>query len=162
MLRLPPAAFCAIALALAMDASATTVLRCEDPNGHVTFTLHGCSTDQRTLQQEASNARPGSGKPVPLAKPDARRQPAASGIRFAATGEPDDGCGNQISGRERRQATIRKQALAGMSTQDIESAFGKPQRISRSNGQTRYHYKDRDGNTRQVSFDERGCVKAKR
>ena len=162
MQGLPCATLCAALLALAIDASAATVLRCEDPNGHVTFTLHGCSADQHEQRQSVSNARPGSGKPEPLARPASPKKQPHGGIRFASTGQREDGCGNRISGSEKRQAVIRKQAIAGMNIQDIESAFGKPQRISRSNGQTRYHYKDHDGNTRQVSFDEHGCVKGKR
>lgn len=156
------AAICAPLLAFLPYAWATTVIRCEDPQGRITFTLHGCSADQVVQSQDAHNPTPGSGKPVPLAKTRARQQAAPAGIRFASTGQREDGCGNKITGSERRQAIIRQQPQPGMTRSDVESALGKPDRTSQSNGQTRYHYKDREGNTRQVSFDENGCVKGKR
>ena len=155
------AALCAPLLAFLPCTWATTVIRCEDPQGRVTFTLHGCTASQTAHQQDARNPTPGSGKPVPLATPPRRAQQTPERIRFASTGQQQDGCGNTITGRERRQAIIKQQPKAGMTRRDVESALGKPDRTSQSNGQMRYHYKDRDGNTRQVSFDEQGCVKGK-
>jgi hypothetical protein len=49
-----------------------------------------------------------------------------------------------------------------MTRADVESILGKPDRVSSQNGQTRYRYRDRQGNSRSVSFDEAGCVKGKR
>ena len=48
-----------------------------------------------------------------------------------------------------------------MTQRDVESALGKPDKITTNDGQTRYHYADDKGNKRQVNFDEYGCVKAK-
>ena len=76
-------------------------------------------------------------------------------------GTKQDGCGNQLSSSERRRAVIRQQVRGGMTQRDVESALGKPDKITTNDGQTRYHYADDKGNKRQVNFDEYGCVKAK-
>ncbi|GIZ12208.1 hypothetical protein NCCP436_16240 [Pseudomonas sp. NCCP-436] len=50
-----------------------------------------------------------------------------------------------------------------MSRTDVESSLGKPDKVTVSNGVQRYHYqaKRKGGASRQVSFDETGCVKVK-
>lgn len=149
-------------IAFLPNASGATVLRCEDAQGHITFTLHGCSSSQTEQQQTAHNPPPGGNKIVPMTGKAPRTKSKPERIRFASTGQREDGCGNKITGQQRRQAIIRQTPQAGMTQSDVESALGKPDRTSQNNGQTRYHYKDRDGNTRQVSFDEHGCVKGKR
>jgi hypothetical protein len=153
------AAFCAILLC-PTPLLAATVFRCEDANGHVTFTLQGCTSEQQQYLQDAHNATPSSGKPIPLAPAAQPSRRAAS--KLVIVGERQDGCGNLISGSERRAAMIKQQIRSGMTRADVESAFGTPDKISRQNGQTRYHYRDQQGNSRQVSFDETGCVKSKR
>jgi hypothetical protein len=57
---------------------------------------------------------------------------------------------------------INHQVRSGMPLKDVESALGKPDKISSQNGLLRYLYRDKDGNTKQVSFDENGCVRGKR
>ena len=144
------------------DSSAASVFRCVDADGHVTFTRHGCSTDQEQHLQDAHNHTPSSGKPIPLADPGRRQAHAsASSGELVIVGQQDDGCGNLLSSSERRQAIIRKEIRRGMSRADVESSLGKPDRVTASNGQERYHYREKrkGGNSRQVSFDEAGCVK---
>ncbi|SFP29662.1 DUF4124 domain-containing protein [Pseudomonas borbori] len=157
------AAFCAILLC-PPPLLASTVFRCEDANGHVTFTLQGCPAEQAQYLQEAYNPTPGSGKPTPLAKPAraSRSKAATKGSEPVVVGESQDGCGNLVTGSERRTAIIKQQIRSGMHRSDVESSLGTPDRISSQNGQTRYHYRDQRGNSRQVSFDEAGCVKGKR
>ena len=160
-------AFCVIALS-SCGALGATVFRCEDLQGHVTFTLQGCPTEQAQYLQDAYNPTPGSGKPTPLAKAPkssrsktkAKETSEADGL--VVVGEKQDGCGNRVTGSERREAVIKQQIRSGMTRDDVESSLGTPDRISRQNGQTRYHYRDPQGNTRQISFDEAGCVKGKR
>ncbi|MNQ30250.1 hypothetical protein D3C85_435890 [compost metagenome] len=157
------AAFCAILLC-PPPLLASTVFRCEDANGHVTFTLQGCPAEQAQYLQQAYNPTPGSGKPTPLAKPAraSRSKAAAKSSEPVVVGEQEDGCGNLVTGSERRTAIIKQQIRSGMHRSDVESSLGTPDRISSQNGQTRYHYRDQRGNNRQVSFDEAGCVKGKR
>lgn len=158
------AAFCAILLC-PTPLLAATVFRCEDANGHLTFTLQGCPSEQQQRLHEAFNPTPGSGKPVPLAKRARASRTAAAKRRnneLVIVGEQQDGCGNRITGSQRRDAMIKQQVRSGMTRADVESALGTPDRVSSQNGQTRYHYRDRRGNSRQVSFDEAGCVKGKR
>lgn len=161
--------FCAPLLCSSNHALATNVYRCADSSGHLTYTLQGCPTDQLQQVQNADNPRPGSGKPVPLAKinkPSKQKAAHHKTAKAAKTplvvGEHQDGCGNQVTGNARRTAMINGQVRAGMPLKDVESALGKPDRISSQNGQMRYLYRDKNGNSKQVSFDENGCVRSKR
>ena len=144
-------------------AQASSVFRCEDEAGHVTFTLHGCPENSRQNIQQAHNPTPGQGKPVPLAKAgrQARSSGNDAGKELVVVGVRQDGCGNRLTGSERRRAVIRQQIRGGMTRHDVESALGEPDRISSNDGQTRYHYADEKGNKRQVTFDEAGCVQEK-
>ncbi|MFV9656912.1 DUF4124 domain-containing protein [Pseudomonas sp. NY15366] len=144
------------------DSSAASVFRCVDADGHVTFTRHGCSIEQEQHLQDARNHTPSSGKPIPLATPDRRKETTtANSGEVVIVGQQDDGCGNLLTSSEKRQAIIRKEIRRGMSRADVENSLGKPDRVTASNGQERYHYREKrkGGNSRQVSFDEAGCVK---
>ncbi|WP_298182812.1 DUF4124 domain-containing protein [uncultured Pseudomonas sp.] len=156
------AAFCVILLC-PLPTLGSSVFRCEDANGHVTFTRQGCPDDHSQRLQEAYNPTPGSGKPVPLAKPrKASHQNTQKADReLTVIGIKQDGCGNHLNSRERRAAIIKQQIRLGMSRSDVESSLGKPDKITEQNGQTRYVYQDKKGNKRNVSFDEAGCVKGK-
>nr|WP_298139624.1 DUF4124 domain-containing protein [uncultured Pseudomonas sp.] len=159
--------FCVIAMA-STTAQAATVFRCEDRQGNVTFTRQGCPVEQAQYLQEAYNPTPGSGKPIPLAQTARASHSKAKGKATSepngliVVGEKQDGCGNRVTGSARREAVIKQQIRSGMTLEDVESSLGTPDKISRQNGQTRYHYRDQQGNSRQVSFDEAGCVKGKR
>jgi hypothetical protein len=166
MLRVIRAGICASLLYPTFNIQATTVLRCEDAKGHITYTLHGCPESASQDLQEARNPTPGKGKAVPLARTSRSQD---SGTRDGKKDEPQvvvvgtrqDGCGNRLSSSERRSAVIRQQVRGGMSRRDVESALGTPDKVTSTDGQTRYHYTDRQGNRRQVTFDEFGCVKEK-
>jgi hypothetical protein len=157
--------FCVIVLC-PTSTPASTVFRCEDASGHITFTLQGCPAEQAQHLQNAYNPTPSSGKPIPLAKTAKSSRKKAkepeSASALVVVGEKQDGCGNRVVGSERREAVIKQQIRSGMTQSDVESSLGTPEKISRQNGQTRYHYRDQQGNSRQVSFDEAGCVKGKR
>lgn len=154
------AAFCATLLYPTHASLAATVFRCEDANGHITFTRHGCPAEQQQRTQDARNQTPSSGKAVPMAKPE-RRTRASGASELVVVGQQDDGCGNRVTGSARRAAIIKQEIRSGMTRSDVESSLGKPHKTSRQNGLQRYHYRDNSGNTRQVSFDEAGCVKGK-
>ncbi|MDH0892781.1 MULTISPECIES: hypothetical protein [unclassified Pseudomonas] len=165
MLRVIRAGICASLLYPAIDTQATTVLRCEDATGHVTYTLHGCPESASQDLQEARNPTPGKGKAVPLAKTGKARAKTKDEKedepQLVVVGTRQDGCGNRLSSSERRSAVIRQEVRGGMSRRDVESALGTPDKVTSTDGQTRYHYADRQGNRRQVTFDEHGCVKEK-
>jgi hypothetical protein len=164
MLRLICAGICA-SLLCSTHIQAATVLRCEDDKGHVTYTLHGCPDDASQELQEAHNPTPGKGKAVPLAKTKKSRAKAKGKKKdeeqLVVVGAKQDGCGNKLTSSERRRAVIRQQVRGGMTQRDVENAFGEPDKVTSSDGQTRYHYADDEGNRRQVTFDESGCVKEK-
>ena len=157
------AALCAAALLSPFqDSLASSVFRCVAANGHVTFTLHGCSDDQQLHLQDARNHTPSSGEPIPLASPDKRNATTrTNSAELVVVGQQDDGCGNLLSSSEKRQAIIRREIRPGMSRADVESSLGRPDRVTSNNGQQRYHYREKrkGGSSRQVSFDTTGCVK---
>lgn len=164
MLRIMCAGLCALLLYPAIPSQASTVFRCEDDNGHITYTMHGCPESASLDLQDAYNPTPGKGKAIPLAKPHKAQKKARSKVderQVVVVGTKQDGCGNKLTSNERRRAVIRQQVRGGMTQRDVESTLGKPDKTTSSNGQTRYHYADNKGNRRQVTFDEFGCVKEK-
>ncbi|CDZ92960.1 MULTISPECIES: DUF4124 domain-containing protein [Pseudomonadaceae] len=158
------ASSCCALLLSAPPALATSIYRCVDETGHLTFTRQGCPPQQTTERQQAFNPTPGSSKPVPMAKAPKQRPESKKKQEQTLTvvGEPDDGCGNRITGSARRNAMINRQSLPGMTRADIESTFGKPDSITSRNGQTQYRYTASKGRTHSISFDESGCVVGKR
>lgn len=151
-------------LLLTCPAHATSVYRCIDENGHVSFTRQGCSSSQTTHRQNAFNPTPGSGKATPMAEPlrNANRQQSKRIDRettLTVVGEQDDGCGNLLTQQARRKAIVTQQIRAGMTRADVESALGKPDTITSSNGQTRYRYIPQKGRSKTVSFDQNDCVR---
>lgn len=159
-------AFCAALSCAPTALLASSVYRCEDAGGHITFTSQGCPTEHAQTVQNADNPRPGTGKPVQMAKPSrSNREDKNSRARkpdeLVVVGVPDDGCGNRVVANARRTAMINKEVRAGMTLADVESTLGKPDQISSQNGQLRYQYRSKEGRSRAVSFDENGCVKGK-
>ncbi len=147
----------ALLLAFAPPCQAATVFRCEDQAGHLTFSQQGCPIEQRGEPQTAHSPLPGTDSPTPLVRRE--RPTPARAADITIVGAKEDSCGNLLSDRERRTAVLRRQVRPGMSQADVESALGKPDRISGFNAKLRYHY-ERDPK-RVVSFDERGCVPRK-
>jgi hypothetical protein len=154
----------ALVLSLPPAATASSVFRCVDAAGKITFSQRGCPIDQQQALQQADNPTPGNGKPVPMATPAKKTGGTAAKQRkkreLVVVGGPDDGCGNLLDASQRRQALIRREVREGMNRDDIENAFGRPDRISQQNGKVRYTY-EANGNqrVRQVTFDEAGCVR---
>lgn len=141
---------------------AATVFRCEDSNGHITFTLQGCPADQLQDLHQAQNLSPSSGKPVAMAHTSKRAKPSLKQAHdLVVVAERQDGCGNRLIGSQRRTAIIRQQVHAGMTQADVESSLGKPDGQTSINGDTQYIYKADNGSGRKVTFDQNGCVKSK-
>lgn len=141
---------------------AGTVHRCEAPNGQVTFTTLSCTAGERLSLQDVHTFTPGSTMAL---MPEANIG-ETSGIknqRRAPTivGQAEDKCGNLINAKERRTAIINQRVVAGMSQQDVESALGKPDKISIRNSSTSYRYDAKRGRSAHVEFDEKGCTKGK-
>ncbi len=154
---------CCALLLSATPIFAATIYRCSDAAGNLTFTRQGCPLGQTARLQEAVNATPSSGKAVPLAKSSKRKTPKRQPARsLTVVGAQDDGCGNRITGSARRDALIKQQVRPGMTRDDIESTFGKPDTVTSRNGRAQYRYSNDKGRTRTISFDEHGCVQGKR
>lgn len=154
---------CCVIVLWATPATANTVYRCSDADGNLTFTRQGCPVDQASQVQEAVNPTPGSGKAVPLAKPikQSKARRAGSSRELTVVGTDDDGCGNLITRRAKRDALIKRKVLAGMSRADVESAFGSPDAVTTRDGKVQYRYTSRKGRTNTVNFDQHGCTRGK-
>ena len=144
-------------------ALATTIHRCEANNGHITFTTQSCTAGESFSLQDIRTFTPAGA--VTALMPEAERgdAPGTKTQRRAPTvvGKPEDKCGNPISANERREAIINQRIIAGMTQQDVESALGKPDKISIRNSNTRYHYETKRGRGANIEFDEKGCTKGK-
>lgn len=151
-------------LMLPIAALATTVHRCEDGAGNVTFTTLGCPEGQALQLQEAFNAPPGTqASYLPPAEVTARSTQAqvSAPREVVVVGQHDDGCGNRLNADQRRRAIINLKTPAGMTKRDVESMLGKPDKIVSRNGEERYVYSEKKGRSSHVTFDENGCVKGK-
>ncbi|MDR6605411.1 cell envelope protein SmpA [Pseudomonas synxantha] len=144
------------------SALATSVHRCEAANGRITFTTLSCAAGESASLQDVRTFTPGSTMAL-MPEADPRE---TSGMKIkrrepTVVGQTQDKCGNLISARERRDAIINQRVIAGMSQQDVESALGKPDKISIRNSMTSYRYDTQRGRSAQVEFDEKGCTKGK-
>ncbi|WP_152221901.1 outer membrane protein assembly factor BamE [Pseudomonas sp. SCB32] len=171
-----PTLLCSLLISLVPTSEAALVFRCTAADGSVLFSQYGCPVERQQDIQEASNPTPGSGDPVPMAipkesapqKPQARSKgQGKEGAHEAVVvvGEQQNGCGNRVTGSARRKAIIEGRVKTGMTRGDVESALGRPDRVSQHNETMRYHYEaDKKHGARTVTFDEDGCVtgKAKR
>ncbi|KAA0975014.1 cell envelope protein SmpA [Pseudomonas sp. ANT_H12B] len=143
-------------------ALAATVHRCEAANGRITFTTLSCTAGESLSLQDVRTFTPGSTMAL-MPEADIRE---TSGMKIkrrepTVVGRSEDKCGNLISARERREAIINQRVVAGMSQQDVESALGKPDKISIRNSATSYRYDSKRGRSAHVEFDERGCTQGK-
>jgi hypothetical protein len=149
-------------LCLPPQLQAGTVHRCEAPNGQITFTTLSCTAEERLSLQAVHTFTPGSTMAL-MPNADTGETSSLKNKRRAPTivGQAEGKCGNLINTKERRTAIINKRIVAGMSEQDVESALGKPDKISIRNSSTSYRYDTRRGRSAYVEFDEKGCTKGK-
>jgi hypothetical protein len=149
-------------LCLSFQATATTVHRCEDSDGRITYTTLSCPPGEALSQQNIYNPSPFK---FDAMLPDTTPQ-ETSGIKSkprdpTIVGQLNDKCGNRLSAKERREAIINQRIVPGMSQQEVESALGKPDKVSIRNATTNYRYDSKKGRSAQIVFDEKGCVKGK-
>ena len=143
-------------LALPLAVPAKTIQRCEDASGHLTFTTLGCPHDHASYSQNAYNPPPGSVPVTPTVRPPTSQRATRP---LVVAGQDEDGCGDLLDRQQKRQAIISQTVRPGMNRKEVESALGKPDRITTTNALTRYTYKEKKGRSAQVIFDEQGCVK---
>ncbi|RON71482.1 cell envelope protein SmpA [Pseudomonas fluorescens] len=149
-------------LCLPPAGAATSLHRCEAPDGSVTFTSMSCASGEQRSVQEVHPYSPGS---VVAIMPEHDHEETsgmkARGREPAIVGRAQDKCGNLIDARQRREAIINRRIIAGMSQQDVESALGKPDKVNIRTSTTSFRYDLKRGRSAQVDFDEKGCVKGK-
>ncbi|WP_434680610.1 outer membrane protein assembly factor BamE [Pseudomonas sp. R1-18] len=144
-------------------ATASSVQRCEDNAGNITFTTLGCPADHSSETRKVSSPPPGSVAPLlPQAQTTQRGSRDSVGEEVVIVGQRDDGCGNRLTAEQRRQAIINQRTPPGMTRRDVESLLGRPDKVVNRNGELRYVYKEKKGRTNTVTFDAEGCVKGKR
>ena len=149
-------------LCLPLRSMAATVHRCEGEDGRVTFTTMSCGNGERLSLQEVRPFTPGSLVGLmPEAEPRGLSNKKVRNKEPTVVGRTDDKCGNLISAGERRQAIINRRIIAGMSQQDVESALGKPDKVTTRNASTSYRYDNKRGRSAHIEFDEKGCTKGK-
>lgn len=141
---------------------AATVHRCEAPDGGITFTTMSCKANESLSLQTAHPFMPGITYAI-MPEATTQQTPGANANRREPTvvGQSEDKCGNLINAKQRREAIINQRVIAGMTQQDVESALGKPDKISIRNSATSYRYDLKRGRSAHVEFDEKGCVKGK-
>jgi outer membrane protein assembly factor BamE (lipoprotein component of BamABCDE complex) len=161
----PARLLCLALLCSTTPSLASSVQRCEDATGNITFTSLGCPSGQDMQWQEAYNAPPGTNagtRPATAPRNRPTRPPSNRSQELVIVGQHDDGCGNRLSAEQRRRAIINKQTPPGMTRKDVENLLGRPDRVISRNGETRYVYHEKKGRSSQVTFDENGCVQGKR
>ena len=139
---------------------ATTVQRCEDEHGRITFTTLSCPPGHERTTQNVHSVLTRTTPTPPSKSNETHRAP--SNNQLVVVGQRDDGCGNVLTSDQRRKAIINYQTPAGMTKRDVESLLGKPDKIVGRNAEVRYVYDEKKGRSRQVTFDEHGCVKGTR
>ncbi|MBU0524081.1 MAG: cell envelope protein SmpA [Gammaproteobacteria bacterium] len=149
-------------LCLSPRLQATILHRCEAPDGRLTFTTLSCAEGESFSQQEVRTFTPGNAIAL-MPEADVRETPSTKTGRKEPTivGQTEDKCANLITAKERREAIINQRIVAGMTQQDVESALGKPDKISIRNSATSYRYELKRGRSAHVEFDEKGCTKGK-
>ncbi|TDV63334.1 cell envelope protein SmpA [Pseudomonas sp. LP_7_YM] len=144
------------ALLLPATFGATTVNRCEDALGAITFTTLSCPSGHARTPHSVNNALVGTIAPSSAAA-ESLKKPLKP--ELVVIGQRDDGCGNILSAEQRRKAIINQQTPAGMTSRDVESLLGKPDKVIGRNAELRFLYEEKKGRSRQIQFDEHGCVK---
>ncbi|WP_440973164.1 cell envelope protein SmpA [Pseudomonas koreensis] len=149
-------------LCLPYAEAATTLHRCQAPDGRTTFTSLSCANDEQLSVQHVQPYSPGSVVPI---MPEHNHEEISGmtirGREPGIVGRKEDKCGNLIDARQRRAAIINQRVIAGMSQQDVESALGKPDKVNIRASTISYRYDLKRGRSAQVDFDEKGCVKGK-
>jgi len=149
---------------------AATLNKCDDGQGHITFTQQACADGSGGEQikivpaTEGMVIGPPPSAPLPMNDEVSRSgesalpshsasQPSDSGGYTVVGAEPASACG-PMTEKEIRAATVRKQVLPGMQARDVQSAWGSPSRKSSE----RWTYQIDDCLAWFVGFDGNGCV----
>ena len=147
---------------------AASLYRCTDPQGGIHFSQQGCVDGQSgQLEKMPLNPSPGPAaqstfntRPFIRKTARATQNPKAkqNSDPLLIIGQSEDGCGNQLSDRERRLAILQKRIRPHMTQKNVESALGSPQSTQSNGHHTTYYYRNGKQLTHSITFDEHGCV----
>lgn len=152
-------------ITFAAAAQAASVNKCVDQDGNITFTQHACPDGgQPNAVVNVRNVAPsGSGSAAETVLPEWRTversaKPRATPV-VGLGGGSHAGCSTGLNEQDERTATVRGQAVQGMTRAQVESIYGKPNTTSTANGRVNYRYwSDRNREYVSVRFDENGCA----
>jgi hypothetical protein len=140
----------------------TTLFKCKDASGHVTFTQQACAGG---LAGETIFVRRGGAGmslgPSSVVEETAPDEKASSGkgkqVTVTVIG-PSSSCAGG-SDQEIRSAIVRNQVYEGMTAKQAEQSWGKPGEVNRSSGGSdQWVYYRGDGRMQFVYVDPSGCV----
>ncbi len=136
--------------------AATQVYKCTTNNGAVTFNDSGCSDNsvQATLKLHAPMTIPGLSQSTIKQNLSAHKK---NPVRVTVVTDNKHPCGTTDQA-QRRSDLVRKQVKSGMSQAEVESMFGKPLSQRSNNGKVSASYRNGKNKTRNVRFDQNGCV----
>lgn len=166
------AAFAAICL-ISTATQAAAVFKCVDEKGKVTFTTNANCPSGSHLNDVVSAHNPppaGSGPAAVMAEPAnprPRYQDVGGGTQsqrgYTVVGGSDDKapCSTGLSDRELRTAMVRKEVVPGMTREQIESMYGRPNRDGSARGAgTSTYWNDKYVDVTSVRYDTSGCVRS--
>ena len=155
--------FIIVLLAWSQMAAAEAVFRCVDDNGKVTFTKQNCPAKSNfTGVVSAHNQAPsGSSAPVRMAETaqPASTAAAAPGNSQVVVVGGQKPCSTGMSAQDHRTSRVKGEAVQGMTKDEIQSIYGKPDNVTTANGSDSYRYWNaNDKKYVSVSFDKQGCA----
>ncbi len=139
-----------------LRSAAAQVYKCTANNGAITFNDSGCPDNsmQSTYPLQAPMTIPGlSQSTIKQALAAQKKTP----VRVTVVADNKHPCGT-VDLAQRRSDLVRKQVKSGMSQAEVESMFGKPLSQRSNNGKLSASYRSGKNKTRNVRFDQNGCV----
>lgn len=161
-MRIEMAVFAAIAL-LPAAANAATVFKCVDASGKITFSQQGCPDQPSSAFTVRNQSISGSGPAAVMAQPGGfevarENEPRRGGV--TVVGGNGSSC-SDMSSQDIRSAIVRNKVFVGMTAEQAEKSWGKPDKInSSSNGDDQWVYYRADYRSQYIYVDQAGCVTA--
>lgn len=143
--------YCVLLLLGASPAMATSLYKCIDSNGHVTFTQQACQDGSGGKEMEVKS----SSKGMLIADPNQIPPPAESAAR-----RNYNQCGD-LTQVDIRSLVGNRQIQVGMTAEDAAESWGRPSKINSSSyGNDQWVYSRANGDSQYIYVDGNGCVTA--
>ncbi|MBG6290047.1 DUF4124 domain-containing protein [Pseudomonas nitroreducens] len=149
-----------VMLAVTGLASAASMNKCKDAQGHITFTQQSCPEGAPGEQITVNSQSAGMlvGRPAASMEEPQQEGPVEPRGVVVVGADNSSGCGD-ASDREIRTATVKGKIFAGMSAKEAVQSWGKPDKINRSaNGADQWVYYRGNYSAQYLYVDSNGCV----